>query len=438
MASFLDRVRGAFRMRFNGLGGGYPQYGPSFGSYLGGLLPGSRYDYAREAGLLWQNSIVSIVLGWLQRTFPEPRLQVCDEDPESGELSPVAGHPLLALLRRPNKHHTDWDLWKATVLSYVVDGNAYWMKARASYGWGQPVQLWYVPHWMMSPVWETDGAAFIDHYAYRVNGVDYEVDPKWIVHFRNGIDPLNTRRGLSPLAALLREVCGENEAANMNAAIMRNVGVPGLFVSPADPKVQLPTGAAQAIKAKLMSEFTGERRGEPFVFDNALKIDMPGFSPRDMMVDFLRRVPEERISAALGVPAGLAGLGAGLDRNTYSNYAEAREAYVENTLMPMQGEFAATLDCQLLPDFEPEEVLEYRRVGWDYSKVKVLQDDKTELHDRNREDYTAGIISQEEAREATGRTRTPEGEGHTFKPDQDHARALEAAAAKPKPAGPDR
>jgi HK97 family phage portal protein len=424
-------------MVFSGLGGGYPQLGPSYGSYLGGLLPGSRYDYAREAGLLWQNSIVSIVLGWLQRTFPEPRLQVCDEDPASGELSPVPGHPLLSLLRRPNGHHTDWDLWKATLLSYVVDGNAYWMKARASYGMGQPVQLWYVPHFMITPVWTTDGTRFIDHYCYRVNGVDYPVDPRWIVHFRNGIDPLNTRRGLAPLAALLREVCGDNESANMTAAIMRNFGVPGLMVSPADPKVQLPEPAAKAIKAKLMREFTGERRGEPFVFDNALKIDMPGFSPRDMMVDFLRKIPEERLSAALGVPAGLAGLGAGLDRNTYSNYAEAREAYVENTLMPMQGEFARTLDGQLLPDFEEPATLEVRRVCWDYAKVRVLQEDKDALHARQRDDFQAGVISKEEAREATGRSRTPEGDGHTFAADEAHQRRRELMAAKPARPNPD-
>jgi HK97 family phage portal protein len=436
MGSVLGRLRGAFRMVFSGLGGGYPQLGPSYGPYLGGLLPSARYDYAREAGVLWQNSIVSIVLGWLQRTFPEPRLQVCDEDPESGDLSPVAGHPLLALLRRPNGYHTDWDLWKATVLSYVVDGNAYWMKARAAYGMGQPVQLWYVPHFTIAPVWETDGGGFIDYYCYRVNGVDYRVDPKWIVHFRNGIDPLNTRRGLSPLAALLREICGENEAANMTAAIMRNVGIPGLVVSPTDPKAEIPPKAGEAIKAKFQSEFTGENRGSALVLNNSMKVDMPGWSPRDMMVDFLRKVPEERISAALGVPAGLAGLGAGLDRNTYSNYAEAREAYVENTLMPMQSEFARTLDCQLLTDYEDPTTLEVRRVCWDYSKVRVLQEDKGALHDRERADFQAGLTSQEEARQATGRTRkAPQGE--SFAPDQAHQRAMEAAAAKPAPGGSD-
>jgi HK97 family phage portal protein len=433
VAGVLTRLRGAVRMVFNGLGGGYPQLGASYGSYLGNLLPGSRWDYAREAGCLWQNSIVSICLGWKQRTFVEPRLQVCDVDPASDEETPVPSHPMVRLMRRPNDAYTDIDLLKAAVLSYDVDGNSYWMMARGGYGWGAPVQLWWIPHFMMTPVWESGGANYIDYYCYRVNGVDYKIDPKWIIHWRNGIDPLNTRRGLSPLAALLREVCGENEAANMTAAIMRNVGVPGLVISPADPKVEIPGPAAEAMKQKFLSEFTGERRGEPMVVSNAIKVDMPGWSPRDMMVDFLRKVPEERISAALGVPAILAGLGAGLERSTFANFAEARKAYVENTLMPMQMELARCLDHQLLPLFESEEALDTRRTSWNYSKVNALQEDKDAVHQRNRDDYTAGLISLQEGRQAIGRDAAPEGTGHTFKPDQDHARAQELAAARPAP-----
>ena len=72
---------------------------------------------------------------------------------------------------------------------------------------------------------------------YRVNGKTYVLSKDDIIHYRDGIDPENDRFGLSGLSAVLREVFTDNEAATYSAAILRNMGVPSIIVTPKNPGV---------------------------------------------------------------------------------------------------------------------------------------------------------------------------------------------------------
>jgi phage portal protein BeeE len=123
------------------------------------------------------------------------------------------------------------------------------------------------------------------------------------------------------------------------------------------------------------------------------------WSPEQMNLRELRRIPEERVSAVLGIPAIVAGLGAGLDRSTYSNMAEAREMAWESGLIPIQRLIADDLSSQLLPDFDDDKMAE---VFFDYSDVRVLQADATDLARRWRELVQGSIAKRSEARAALG------------------------------------
>ena len=77
-----------------------------------------------------------------------------------------------------------------------------------------------------------------------------------------------------------------------------------------------PPKDVEDMKAKIQASFTGDRRGEPLVLGRGVQVQQFGFSPGEMDLKELRRLPEERISGGLGIPAIVAGLGAGLDRST--------------------------------------------------------------------------------------------------------------------------
>ena len=84
------------------------------------------------------------------------------------EVEEINGHPLTERMRRPNPYIGDVHLIQATALSYLVSGNAYWLKARN--GRGVPGEFWWVPHWTVRPKWPDDGSAFVTHYEYRPGG----------------------------------------------------------------------------------------------------------------------------------------------------------------------------------------------------------------------------------------------------------------------------
>jgi HK97 family phage portal protein len=399
--TFWGRLKQA-AMRFSGYGGqtsgGY--YGQSFG-WMWPYLPGSRYDYVREAGNLWLNSAVMATVGWIQRNFIEAEMAVCTKD-ENGNEAYALDHPLIELLTNPNPAYTGIDLWYGTVLSWNVNGNAYWIKARDNGGQGRTRQLWWVPHWNIVPQWDAEGTQFVSHYLYHVNGQDFRLPVEDVVHFRQGMDPLNQRLGFTPLAACLREVCTDNEINNYAASLMRNMGVPGLVVTPKTDTAIIPFGEEQNIRARLESHFTGDERGKPMVHTIPLDITMPGFNPDQMAIEVMRKVPEERIAAALGIPAGVVGLGAGLDRNTFNNQKEARQAAYENNLIPTHRIFAATLNRAFAEDLSPGEYC-----CWDYRKVRVLQPDEDDKAERLGKLFKNGLIRRGEGRAAMGFQKAP-------------------------------
>jgi HK97 family phage portal protein len=331
----------------------------------------TRYDYAAQVGDGRGNSAVEAVVRWVGRTFPEAPVQVLRQATDGTE-TPIIGHPMIDLLSMPNPYYSGELLWRATLADWVSTGNGYWIKARN--GVGGVVQLWWAPSWMMAPFWPLDDpTVFISYYNYTVNGAIQKIPVEDVVHFRDGMDPRNTRLGLSPIAALAREIFTDDEAANMTASLVKNLGVPGVIISPEGDDVDISKADGEAIKADFKQRFGGDNRGEPMVMPARTKVSILSWSPEQMNLRELRRIPEERVTAVLGVPAIVVNLGAGLDRATYANMAEAREAAYESFIIPNQRLFGADLKSQLLGDFGNTKGL---RVGFDTRAVRVLQEDE--------------------------------------------------------------
>lgn len=370
---------------------------PSGSSWSLISLGRTRYDYAGQVGDGRGNSAVEAVVRWVGRTFPEAPVQVLQTKVDGTE-TPIVGHPLLDLLARPNPYYSGELLWRATLADWASDGNSYWIKRRN--GLRAPVELWWAPSWTMAPVWpQDDPTVFISHYEYTVDGNKQSFAVEDVVHFRDGLDSSNTRKGLSPIKALAREIFTDDEAANMTASLLKNMGVPGVIISPDGEEVDISKADADAVKADFKQRFGGDNRGEPMVMPARTKVSVLSWSPEQMNMRELRRIPEERICAMLGVPAIVVGLGAGLDRSTYSNMAEAREAAYESFIIPNQRLFGADLKSQLLRDYGDTKAL---RVGFDTSNVRVLQEDENKRWTRVDTAVRGGWLKVSRAKEMVG------------------------------------
>jgi HK97 family phage portal protein len=293
------------------------------------FLTGRQSADARKVGDGSGSSIVVAAVGWIARNFPEAPVRVQRKN-DDGELE-LADDPgveaFLELLRRPNDWYSGVLLWMASIVDYWIRGNSYWVKIRDKSTGGRVVALWWIPSWAIAPTWpEGDPSVFISSYVYKPNAETVlEIPPEDVVHFRWGFDPMNIRVGLSPLGSVLREIFTDEEAASYTSTVLRNLGVPGIVISPGED-VDLESEDAEAIKEQFRQQFSADRRGDPMVLGANAKIDRVSFSPAELDLRTLRRIPEERVSGVLGVPAIVAGLGAGLDRSTFANFGEAREA----------------------------------------------------------------------------------------------------------------
>ena len=377
---------------------------PGSDPYNSIMMPRSRFNYKREVGDGRQNGIVMATLTWIARNFPEAPLVVYEQDAQ-GNWVIVPDHDLYPLLRRPNPYYSGTALWMASIMDFYLTGNAYWLKVRAAAG--NVVELWWAPSSMMEPRWDDDGNNYITHYEYKPDprarkGI--ELDPTDVVHFRYGLSAYNVRKGVSILDPVLREIFTDDEAANFSAALLRNMGVPGVVIIPQEG-VRVSQEGAEEAKLQFMQRFGGDRRGEPLIMKAPVDIKKVSFTPEEMNLEAIRRIPEERISAIIGVPAVVVGLGAGLERSTYNNLAEAREIAYENAIIPPQRLMAAEVEVQLLPEFGPAENL---RCGFDTSQVRVLQEDVNAVEKRLREGMLAGGIRRAEYRGALNLKVGPE------------------------------
>lgn len=390
------------------------------------LLARTRFDYRREVGDPSTNSAVVAVVGWIARNFPDAPVTITrlipNPDAESSptrqvvQPSPVDGFGagrLLTLLERPNPSYSGPLQWHATLIDYFCRGDAYWVKVRDDAG--RVVQLWWMPAQIFAPAtWpEDDPTKFITHYEQRVGGRVYWWPVRDVVHMRYGIDPSDPRHGRSPLSSLYREIFTDDEASNMTASLVRNLGVPGVIIAPANTNTGPRTDNPQAVKDKFKDTFGGDGRGEPMVLTSPTDVKVLSFSPQQMSLRDLRKIPEERISAVLGVAAVVAGLGAGLDRSTFSNYGEARRAAYTESVIPFQRIIAADLEVQLLPDFpdligagdrgfDPPPRGSSLDLAFDWTKATAMLEAAGDVWKRTLEAAKAGQLTRAQFLKANG------------------------------------
>ena len=370
------------------------------------LLNRTKINYASEVDAR-ANSIVISCIRWMQRVFTEapPIVERWVEDRQEWEQH--ARDEVLDLLEHPNGFYNGATLWKATIADLLLTGSAYWVKVRSASN--RVVQLWWVPEALIQPKADpSDPTVFISHYEYQIDGERVLLRDADVVQFRDGIDPANPRKGLSAMRSLMREIFTDDEAANMTASLLRNMGVPGVIISPKGPGERISAEAADRIKELYKQKFGGDMKGETMVMEGATEVHTFGFSPEQMQMRALRGIPEERITAVLGVNAAVVGLGAGLATTKVgATLREYREEAFESTIIPLYRELGSELTHQLLGDFERGSDA---RIVFDLSKVRVLQDDENKRAQRVRGLVTDGLLTVAEGRRSLGWVATEEHE----------------------------
>lgn len=358
-----------------------------------------------EVGDGASSSLVEACVSWIANaaTQTQPSVLKYDSDDDLGELD--RGHPAARLMRRPTydarvgRSYYSWiPLMQATLTSFTISGNAYWRKRRSATQ--RPVQLWYCPYGMITPHRRDYSSYFVDYYEIRSGGRLEKVSPDDIIHFRDGLDPLNPLLGISKLRTLLRELFTDETAARWTASLLRKEAVPGLIISPDTGAAAMSADEAKLAKAEIDAKASGDNRGATMVFGAPTKVHQYSFSPEQMKLGDIRDIPEERVSAVLGVPAGVVGFGSGLQTaKVGATMGELVDLAWQNGVLPRLRLMAAELTEQLLPDFGagPDEEFIF-----DTSRVPIMAEYQNKLSEKHERLVRSNIETRGEARRAVG------------------------------------
>ncbi|MBN9503994.1 MAG: hypothetical protein BGO01_03700 [Armatimonadetes bacterium 55-13] len=348
----------------------------------------------------WNNGVMAALVRWTSRNICEATLNVGKKNGD-GVFEYIDNHAAAQLIETPNPYYGSRLLWSGVLLSLIVDGNAYLYKSRD--GNGKVRELWYLPHHQVTPTYRAGSQQFIDGYRYTGGAVPKEFAVADIVHIKDSIDPSNPRVGLSPARAVMRELLTDTEAARYSQLMLARTGQT-VAISVKDADAIVDPDSADVLKQKFKDSTTEEGRGEPIVMSLPVDITAIGINPKDMLLGEMVSIVEQRICAVVGVSPLVLGLASGNKVSTFANYEQAREAAVENYLLPMMSMIADALNRQLLPDIDKSGV----RFRWDTTDMRALQEDEDALHTRVQSDYQSGLITLGEGRGELGYRVGPE------------------------------
>jgi HK97 family phage portal protein len=321
--------------------------------------------------------------------FPEPPPKVTQGD------DPVkSDHPLQALLTRPNPVMSHNELMQLVVTYLMVGGNAYLHKVRNRTD--GVIELWPYHDGFFTPV--PGRQQWVESYEYDIgDGEKRRVPAQDIVHLKWPLIDLDRPwMGLSPLRQLAREVDADSEMTRMVWSLLRNDATPRtLLLLPAGQT--LSAQQLEAMRQTFNLQHGGDRRGGIGIAFGGATVARLALNLDELDLSALRRIPETRIAAVCRVPAIIAGLNAGLERSTYSNYREARAVFTEDTLVPLWALTAGELEADLAPEFGGG-----LTVAFDVSQVRALQESQDAIFKRALDGYDKDVITKNEARAILG------------------------------------
>jgi len=250
----------------------------------------------------------------------------------------VTQSPLLDLIARPNPAMSGREYMEAKVAYLMISGNAYEEQITATAN--LPRELYIHRSDRMKVIPGSRGVPIA--YEYDINGrkTRFDVDPDTqkgpILHTKL-FNPLDDWYGQSPARAGTYAIDQHNESMAWMQALLQNSARPSGALVMKDGET-LSDENYNRLKAQTEDQYQGAKNaGRPMLLEGGLEWQAMGASPKDMLALETKNSAARDVALAWGVPPQLLGIPGD---NTYSNYAEARLAFWEDTILPLLDKLA--------------------------------------------------------------------------------------------------
>jgi len=331
-----------------------------------------------------KNELIFACISATANSASQVALRVYDKRTEQE----LPDHPLRKLIERPNSEMGEYDFWSANSIYEDLAGIAYWEKEHSASG--AVVGLWPLrPDWL-SPV--KSSTEFISYYLYEIPGSNQKVPiPKEDVLTFKNFDPLNLYRGWPPVAVAARVGDVDNSATDFIKLFWESGGMPPGILTTVQ---HLQEAQVTLLRRRWAARYGGSKNWlSPAILDADAKYQKTGSTFQEMGFETLDERNESRICMVFNIPPIIISANVGLKRSTYSNYAEARKAWWQETLTPKYQHYDDAMNTQLTPDFGDNIILK-----WDFSSVVAYQEEATALWTRYLEGLRTGGITVNEFR----------------------------------------
>ena len=335
------------------------------------------------------NTVVNACVREIATAVSAPHFLLEKQTAEGG--SEQITNDLSAVLDSPNAEQSQSDFIELLAVHLYTTGNAYVLKERNRSGRIIGLQLLRPDRISIDIV-----NGLVDRYEYEINGSTYFLPNTEVSHLKlpAAADDIY---GLSPLQVCSRYVNLDIAVAEFTKSYFANSGIPAGLL-----KVKRRINSqeeANSTRAKWRSSFSGKNGwGNLAVLDEDASYESISPPLKDMDTAALTRTTETRICAVFGVPPILLGLQSGLEVSSYSNYEQARESFISETVAPLVSKISAFLYRTL--EVSNREVNATIRAATE--DVKAFQEDVNAISLRISKQFTDGIISLNEARSALG------------------------------------
>jgi len=396
--------------RFFGPGGAEKQYHDSFLNFarlqyeLAGqehvTSPFSENVFVRAAVKAFASGIARLSFG------------MWSDDPTKADAKLVDEHPLMSLIRRPNKRQTERQLWQAHTRSMKLDGESYWFLAGPSGGplpgsdrtgvlTRVPKQIIQVSGSKVKMERGPDG--WPKNYRYTVGKGSTKGESQkfpWysVIPFLDG-DPEDQTRGLGDAEAAIRPIDIQHQIMRYIDASLRNGGAPsGMLIF----EEALAPSELERRQEEVDDEFRVENAGRVKVVDRGAKFVPSSFTPKDFEYEKLWKGMTSAILTAMGTPEPVVGI---FENATYEN---VRTAFLEfwrgtNGVIALGTQTSDVITNLMLPRLAGVWRGSKAVAHFDHSQIEVLQEDYISELTLAREIAQSGVgISFNEALEMLG------------------------------------
>lgn len=374
-------------------GSAYSQYFPSWEVTAPQYLYPNSYSLAQLG--YRKNEVCYACIDLWMRTLAEAPIKVYDK--KTGEE--VDNHPLTEFMENPcpPSDLSQPDFWNAVAMYLRITGFMAWEKDFSN--GGDLIALWpMMPQYCSFKRGERKLLGSIHYQPYT--GLPALDIPRERFAIFAYVDPLYY--GLKPFSPtmVLADVIGvDNDLTKLIQQFLSN----GAFISGLLKSDQLILESDAIIARERWNEAHGgvnnKTAGGVAIMGKGLDYSPVSNTFRDMVFEEVDARSEVRICMTYGVKPILISAKAGMDRSTFTNYEQARQAWYEENVMSEWRFLEERVTRDLLPEFDddPNHVAKF-----DISKIKALQEDRDSTWKRANEAYKSRVVIRDEARKEMG------------------------------------